>query len=94
MATITPEQFISTVNDRQPEYQTVVSEEDGLTCVSVYPPKTYISDYAIDVFFESKATLIWCDGAQVKKFGAKASVTEVVSKVIDEIEAAEAYMHD
>lgn len=82
----------------------VVAKNEGLTrnnkfivvppfekdmALTVYPPKSYLQDYGIDVFLKENTAELWQDGYKLRKLNSIQDASKVADAIIEEIEKTE-----
>lgn len=62
-------------------------DEEGMT---VYPPKTYLTDYGVDVLLMDNTANLWMDGYRIGKVKSIQNAELVADAIIAELEKVQA----
>lgn len=62
-------------------------EDEGMT---VYPPRTYLTDYGVDVLLIGNTAEMWLDGYRVRKLKSIQNAELVADAIIAELEKVQA----
>lgn len=88
MARATYEEISAALKEEFPKFIVAMPEEAD-ECMTVYPPRTFHSDFGVDVWLEGNTAEFWMDGIKIRKLKTIQDAVVVARAITKELQADE-----